>query len=237
VMLHTGTMLAVIAYFWRAWRSRYLGSRGALVRAARNVVTATLATALVGGVTIWLIEHVVLAGREHAEVELLFGNLKLIAISLFAVGVMILWSGRHSTLAKANANVDAAAAVWIGAVQGLCLPFRGFSRSGATISTALLSGVERIRAEEFSFALAVVLTPPVILRELWRLWRSRPPLEHASLVHATSLSLLGVAFSFVAGLLALRLLSRLLESGQWRWFGYYCLCAAAGVLAISALGH
>src|SRR5229473_2168612 len=42
----------------------------------------------------------------------------------------------------------------IGLVQGLCLPFRGFSRSGATISTALLCGVDRMRAEDFSFALA-----------------------------------------------------------------------------------
>ena len=45
----------------------------------------------------------------------------------------------------------------IGAVQGLCLPFRGFSRSGATISVGMLAGVTKSRAENFSFALAVVL--------------------------------------------------------------------------------
>src|SRR5438105_358977 len=54
--------------------------------------------------------------------------------------------------------------VWIGLIQGLCLPFRGFSRSGATISMALVCGTERKLAEDFSFALAVVLTPPVIGR-------------------------------------------------------------------------
>jgi undecaprenyl-diphosphatase len=237
VMLHTGTMLAVIAYFWKAWRSRYLASRTALGRAGRNVIVATLSTAVVGGALIWLIERVVLGGSEHAEVELLFGNLRLIAISLFAVGLLILWSGRRATLARANANVDAPAAAWIGAVQGLCLPFRGFSRSGATISTALLYGVERVRAEEFSFALAVVLTPPVIVRELIRLWRARPLLETAGFAHSTVLSLVGMGFSFVAGLLALRLLSRVLERGQWRWFGYYCLCAAAVVLALGIFGR
>jgi undecaprenyl-diphosphatase len=230
-------MLAVIAYFWRAWRGRYLGSRAALGRAARNVILATLSTAVVGGALIWLIERVVLGGGQHAEVETLFGNLRLIAISLFAVGMLILWSGRRATLARANANVDAPAAAWIGAVQGLCLPFRGFSRSGATISTALLYGVERVRAEEFSFALAVILTPPVIVRELLRLWRARPLLESAGFADSTALSLLGMGFSFVAGLLALKLLSRVLERGQWRWFGYYCLCAAAGVLILSMLGR
>ncbi|HBZ72128.1 MAG TPA: UDP-diphosphatase, partial [Deltaproteobacteria bacterium] len=42
----------------------------------------------------------------------------------------------------------------MGAVQGLCLPFRGFSRSGSTISTGLLLGLDKGRVEEFSFALA-----------------------------------------------------------------------------------
>ncbi|WP_289444887.1 undecaprenyl-diphosphate phosphatase, partial [Klebsiella pneumoniae] len=58
---------------------------------------------------------------------------------------------------------------WIGIAQGFCLPFRGFSRSGATISTGMLAGVARERAETFSFALAVILTPPVVVREVWRL--------------------------------------------------------------------
>jgi undecaprenyl-diphosphatase len=43
--------------------------------------------------------------------------------------------------------------------------------------------------------------------------------------------------SFLAGLAALRLLSRWLESGRWSWFGYYCLIAAAGVLALKVSGY
>ena len=39
-------------------------------------------------------------------------------------------------------------------------------------------------------------------------------------------------FSFIAGLLALKWLSRWLEGGRWSWFGYYCLAAAVGVLLI-----
>jgi len=54
-------------------------------------------------------------------------------------------------------GIDTVKSVVIGAVQGLCLPFRGFSRSGGTISAGLLVGIERRQIEEFSFALAVVL--------------------------------------------------------------------------------
>jgi undecaprenyl-diphosphatase len=42
----------------------------------------------------------------------------------------------------------------------------------------------------------------------------------------------GMIFSFVAGLLALKWLSRWLEGGRWKFFGCYCLAAAAGVLAL-----
>ena len=90
-----------------------------------------------------------------------------------AAGLLIIYSGMREEKNKRRGDVNASQACWIGAVQGLCLPFRGFSRSGATISTGLLLGVGKRRMEEFSFALAVVLTPPVILRSLWRLFKER----------------------------------------------------------------
>lgn len=57
----------------------------------------------------------------------------------------------------------------MGVVQGLSLPFRGFSRSGSTISAGMLAGTTREHAETFSFALAVVLTPAVVGYEVMRL--------------------------------------------------------------------
>ncbi len=65
-------------------------------------------------------------------------------------------------------------AVRIGASQGLCLPFRGLSRSGTTISLELMLGISRREAEEFSFALGVVLTPVVIFQEAHRLLKANP---------------------------------------------------------------
>ena len=122
----------------------------------------------------------------------------------------------------------------IGIVQGICLPFRGFSRSGATISTGMLLDIARYRAEEFSFALAIVLTPAVIAREAYRLVKLYPSVHEAGAAsfHLFAPGLLGMCFSFVAGLLALRWLSAWLEQGRWKFFGFYCLLAAAAVLFI-----
>jgi undecaprenyl-diphosphatase len=125
----------------------------------------------------------------------------------------------------------------IGAVQGLCLPFRGFSRSGATISTGMLLGVAKSRAEAFSFALAVVLTPPVVAREALRLVQSARINGTADLASVALMSLLGAGIAFVAGLLALKWLSRWLEGGRWYLFGIYCLVAAAAVMALHHAGY
>jgi undecaprenyl-diphosphatase len=117
-------------------------------------------------------------------------------------------------------------------VQGICLPFRGFSRSGSTISTGLLCGLPKQKLEEFSFALAVVLTPPVVAKEAYRLLKDHALSGQGSALHLFMPGLVGMVFSFVAGLLALKWLSRWLEGGRWKFFGYYCLVAAAGVLTI-----
>ena len=83
----------------------------------------------------------------------------------------------------------------------------------------MLASATKERAERFSFALAVVLTPPAVAVEALRLRR----LTHEAAVagvridlHGTLVaSLLGAVFAFLAGLLALRWLSRWLESGRW----------------------
>ena len=110
----------------------------------------------------------------------------------------------------AQGEVRTPQAVLIGIVQGLCLPFRGFSRSGATISTGMLAGVTRQAAERFSFALAVVLTPVVVAREAWRLFKPQEgmaALPHGEIAYLAAPGLVGMVFSFLAGLLALRWLS------------------------------
>jgi undecaprenyl-diphosphatase len=233
VMLHTGTMFAVIVYFWERWRNDYFSSSSAIWKTTRELIVASFATAVVGGALLVFIEKVLMHRQPRAEVEALFGNFVLIALALGAVGILIVISGRGRQQPNAESTVPIKEAlsfrqsVWIGAAQGLCLPFRGFSRSGATISTGLMLGVSRFVAERFSFALAVVLTPPVIVRELLRLIKAEPS------GNSFSLAGVGMICSFAAGLLALRWLTRFLERGRWHWFGYYCLLAALVVFVVA----
>ncbi|MHB1858161.1 MAG: undecaprenyl-diphosphate phosphatase [Acidobacteriaceae bacterium] len=248
VMLHTGTMFAVIAYFWAQWRATYFRDVETFKTIVLQLFVASFVTAVIGYGLIEAIEKLVLHGK-HAEVEQLFGRLDLIAPALAAVGILILIAGlRHSREQSASdavtadnrddsTGLDVRQAGWIGAIQGLCLPFRGFSRSGATISTGMLLGVAKARAEEFSFALAVILTPPAIAREAWRLVKAQHLTGAAPIASAMMPSLLGMLFAFLAGLVALKWLSQWLESGRWHWFGVYCLVAAVAVEYLHHVGY
>lgn len=242
VMLHTGTMFAVIVYFWPQWRSTYFKSAPAFRNFAGLVIVATLFTALVGEAIKMAIEKTAFRNLPHAQIEDLFSHLELIAPALAAAGILILVAGifekrRSAPATAASADLNMKQAGVIGAVQGLCLPFRGLSRSGATISTGMLLGVTKARVEAFSFALAVVLTPPVVAREALRLVQSARVNGTADLASVGLYSVFGAVLAFLAGLLALRWLSRWLEGGRWYLFGVYCLVAAVAVMALHRAGY
>jgi undecaprenyl-diphosphatase len=239
VMLHTGTMFAVIVYFWRAWRDTYFQSGAAFKSFAAQVIVATALTAVVYEVISLGLGKTVFANTPKAEIEDLFGHLEFIAPALAAVGILILIAGL-ATGGSGQARADdltLGQSSIIGAVQGICLPFRGFSRSGATISTGMLLQVSRRRVEAFSFALAVVLTPPVVVREGLRLVKSHGLATTTDLSHIVLMSAFGTLIAFIAGLAALKWLSRWLETDRWYLFGIYCLIAAGAVTWLHTLGY
>jgi len=238
VMLHTGTMLAVMVFFGGSWKANFFPSSRVFWDSFRLVLVATIATGLVGIFLKILIEKTILKGAAHAEIESLFGNLLLIAAALAVAGALILCTGfkkEGPLMTKSALSIKAA---WvIGMVQGICLPFRGFSRSGATISTGLIWGIDKKQVEDFSFALAVILTPPVILMEALRFLKAQHvAAHHGSIIGLFMPSLIGMAASFISGLLALKWLSDWLEQGRWYLFGFYCLGASAAILILHSQG-
>src|ERR1017187_1731998 len=93
VMLHTGTMFAVIAYFWHMGRGTYFQNSAAFKKFAGLLILATVLTGGVGETIIKIIEKTVFRGLPHAEIEDLFSHLEFIAPALAAAGVLILIAG------------------------------------------------------------------------------------------------------------------------------------------------
>lgn len=245
VMLHTGTMFAVIAYFWKQWKETYFSSADAFKRFAVRAAWATGITLVLGYALMKVIEHTLFKGFPKAQIEDLFGRLDLVAPALACAGILILIAGLRekedetkatnvaSITRQPSGSVTMRQAGWMGLLQGLALPFRGFSRSGVTISAGMLTGAAKERAERFSFAMAVIITPLAIGREALRVLHQThdataigaPTNLHDTVVK----SLLGAVFAFLAGLVALKWLSNWLENGRWYLFGIYCLVASAAV--------
>lgn len=241
-MLHAGTMLAVIAYFRRQWLGAYFRSMAAFREAAMGIALASALTAVVGETIIRAIEAKAFHNTKGAQIEDLFSHLEIMAPALALGGLLIFTAGVISRRSPARTgtapSLSLREAALIGAVQGLCLPFRGFSRSGATISMGMLAGVPKPDAERFSFALAVVLTPAAVVREALRLVRLSSDGGAANhSVPVITFSLLGAVIAFLAGLAALTWLSRWLEGGRWYLFGIYCLVAGAIVLLLYWCGY
>lgn len=251
VMLHTGTMFAVIVYFWKSWKAAYFSSVAVFKRMGWRLIAATLLTGVIGEGFFKIIDHTVLRHTPHAHIEDLFGKLNWIAPALFAAGVLILVAGllrrredRNDPSLERDREVTMRQSLWIGAVQGLAVPFRGFSRSGSTISTGMLAGATKRQSEVFSFALVIILTPAAIAKEVLRAMHQQHAqvagtLSTASALHVQGIflpSVIGMVFSFLAGLVALKWLSGWLENGRWYIFGIYCMVASVVVFGLYLKG-
>jgi len=156
VLLHLGTAVALLAYFWRDWLALALGVLGVSgpQRTRENRRTLLL-------IVIATIPAVVIGFVLEKFVRGLFGSPVVAASFLIVNGVMLLLAERLRTRAAATrpmATLSAVDAVVIGLWQCLAL-IPGISRSGATIVGGLLRGVDHTGSAHFSFLIAT----PIIL--------------------------------------------------------------------------
>ena len=125
---------------------------------------------------------------------------------------------------KTDKKVSIFNAVLIGIAQAIAI-LPGISRSGATISTSVLLGVDREKAARFSFLMVV----PLILGKMTKDILSGD-------LNSDSLNLPPLFFGFIAafitGLLACKWMIRLVKKSQLKYFAYYCL--VVGILSIAA---
>ncbi len=225
VALHLGTLVAVVAYFWRdilvllaAWvrslRRRRLET--AEERIAWFVFVATIPAALVG-----LLGEDLIA--EH------FGEPWQIAIFL-AVFAGVLWWADRRPQTREMGELGLKAAVGVGVAQSLAL-MPGVSRSGITISAGRLLGLDRDSAARFSFLLLVpTVLGAVVLKGLSDVVFGELPPGSAGPFVVGTLAAAG------SGLLAITGLLGYVRRHDYSLFVWYRLAAAAAVLLLIAVG-
>ncbi|MFH0885251.1 MAG: undecaprenyl-diphosphate phosphatase [Candidatus Micrarchaeota archaeon] len=208
IILHLGTLLAVIAYYRNdllALGSGLLARDEKSIRLAGLILLSSIPTAIIG-----------FSLRDFFES--MFGSPVAIACALAITGLFLIVASRFKT---GGALIGARSALLIGLAQGIAVA-PGISRSGSTIGTALILGVEREEAARFSFLAAII---PILGAALLE---GRHALDGGIDVVPVAVGFLVAA---IAGYLSIAILIRLLKESRLQWFGYYCIALA--VLAIT----
>jgi len=154
-------------------------------------------------------------------IETLFdGRVLLVGMMLIVTGLLLLFADRAKNTDRKVGFVDA---LVIGVSQAIAI-LPGISRSGATISTSVLLGIDRSKAARFSFLMVV----PLILGKM-----AKDALDGG--IHFESAMavpyLSGFVAAFLSGFFACTWMISLVKNSKLKYFAYYCFLVGAAVIA------
>lgn len=155
------------------------------------------------------------------KIEALFSqDLLLVGLMLIVTAVLLLLADRAKNTDK---NVSIVNSIIIGISQAIAI-LPGISRSGATISTSVLLGIDREKAARFSFLMVVPLIFGKIAKDLFGALKDDTPLGASGQEAALAV---GFVAAFVTGLVACTWMIRLVKGSKLSYFSIYCLAVAA----------
>lgn len=213
VMLHFGTLLAIFVVFWKdilnilksLFSLDFKSENGKMVK---FIIIGTIPVALLGFFL-------------HNIFESFFSNLFSVGIALIITGIILLLTKKF----RGRKRLNSSDSLLIGIAQAIAL-MPGISRSGITISTGLLRGIDKEKIYRFSFLLSI---PAVIGANLLELSK-----EVITEIELTPY-IIGTITAAIVGYLSLRFLFRILKRGKFYYFSFYCLILGILVLIYSSI--
>ncbi len=223
VMLHAGTLAALLIYFRADWlRLVPAGLAAARDRSFKADPDRRLAWLLVAAT----IPAAIAGFLFNDIVETVFREIGIVAITLVVGGVILWLADRWGARTKGVQDVTFPIAVGLGLAQAVAL-IPGISRSGISISAARLAGLDREAAARFSFLMATPITGGAAVFEARKLLSGEAGVE----VSLAPL-IVGMVAAFVSGILAIGILLRYLRSRSLSVFVLYRVILAAVVLIV-----
>jgi undecaprenyl-diphosphatase len=220
LLLHLGTLIVVVFYF----RHDIINILSALVRGDVKseagklilpIIVATIPTAIIGLLYVQLLEDTL-------------QGLLIIGIT-FLIGATLVYTSKTG---KENTdNVTYKIALIMGAAQGLAI-FPGLSRSGATISTALLLGLKRDKAFKFSFLLSI---PAILGDTVVEAYKTQGQIALSGIGYPEVL--VGVTIAMIVGYIAIRIVSKVIKSKKFHYFAIYTWLLGITIIALTLSGY
>ncbi len=234
VVIQLGAIMAVVIIFWNQLWPFYMKK----VKVPGVVATKTRPAWKKGALDMWLkiiiccIPAAIVGLLFDDEIDRLFYHPIPVALALIIVGVVFiiveLTAGKNAPKAGSIAGMSFTMVWWIGVAQTIAAIFPGTSRSGATIIGALIVGVSREAAAEFTFFLAV----PVML--------GASLLKVVKYVHdglkmtamEGGILAVGCIVAFVVSIIVIRFFMNYIRKHDFKVFGYYRIILGIAVIAL-----
>lgn len=208
ILLHLATLLAVCAYFApdiyeiiKAFFSNRT-MKDPYFKLGIYVIAASIPTAIIG----FSLKDIF---------ESMFSSLPAVGMFLIITGILIMLADRFGKTRKGIERLSVVDSLIIGAAQG-CAIAPGLSRSGTTVSTSLLLGLEPELAARFSFLLSI---PAIIGSSIFKSKAVFTGMGHVEFA--------GFIAAAIFGYLAIWLFIRLIMKKQIKGFAYYCFAVGA----------
>lgn len=205
IALHTGTLIALLACFWRDWIE--------LITKKQKLFGLIVLASIPAGVAGYLLNNFV----ERALREPL-----IISMMLVAVGFLMLIAEKANKY-KDMEKTGLKDAVIIGIAQAIAI-IPGVSRSGITISAGLFRGLKREASARFSFLLSTPIIAGATMLHFKKLFTTQ---ENYNL----QLFAIGLVTSYITGLIAIKFLLNFLKKHPLNVFVYYRFILAVVIIA------
>ena len=231
VVIQLGAILAVVVLFWnQIWPVKRNQGRhgGASVTIDRDIIRLWCKIIVAG------IPAAVVGLKWNDRFEELFYNYTSVSIALIVFGVAFIavetaHKGKEAKINSLN-ELTYPTVLMIGLFQLIAAVFPGTSRSGSTIVGALLLGVSRTVAAEFTFFLAI---PVMFGASLLKLVKFGLVFTQTELI----ILAIGMVTAFVSSLLIIRMLMAFVKRHDFKVFGWYRIILGVAVLAYFKLAH
>jgi len=230
-LLHIGTLVAVVAYFWKDLIqiiSSFISSlldilRGKFKEGLEEKPFKKLSWLIIVGTIPAGIMGILL----EKQFEALFNSVLYVGFFLIITG-LLLWGAERVKLGNKDVkDISFKNALVIGVAQGIAIA-PGISRSGATISAGLFSGLNRELAAKFSFLLSI----PAILGAALVQVKDITTFDTSTVV-----LIAGFVSAVIFGYLAIKLLLKIIKERTLMIFAYYCWIVGVAVIIISLFMH
>ena len=214
VLLHVATALSTVIFFRQQIKDIVLQMvNGKDFKYAMYIILSMIPAVIVG-----LLFDDILEAMFNRQIV-------LVACMLLVTGLLLLYADRQHI---SDQPITGIKALIIGIAQAIAV-LPGISRSGATISTALLLKIDREQAAQFSFLMVI----PLIFGKLAKDLIGDPIV----LTHTPAYYITGFVMAFVVGLLACKFMVGVVKVAKLKYFSFYCFIIGGGILAFSLLGY